>query len=38
MRHHPDDAHALVLNRILALPRGSEAGNVAHMILREAAA
>lgn len=29
IHHNPDDAHALVLNRILVLPKGSEASNQA---------
>lgn len=30
MRHNPNDVHALVINRILALPRGSPESHAAY--------
>ena len=35
MRHHPDDVHALVLNRILALPKFSPESHDAHRDYQE---
>lgn len=35
MSHHQDDAHALVINRILALPSGSAEANAAHRDYQE---
>lgn len=31
-RHHPDDVHALVINRILALPKFSPESHEAHRL------